>query len=87
MKVYVVTCGEYSDYHIVAVFTDREKAEEFIKVRNDKISRWGDDAYNIEIYTANEPNDYNPYPTIYGFDYTSDYCRIVSSFGSRIFDI
>lgn len=26
MKVYVVTDGEYSDYHIEAVFTDREQA-------------------------------------------------------------
>ncbi len=27
MKVYVVTDGDYSDYHIEAVFTDKEKAE------------------------------------------------------------
>lgn len=27
MKVYIVTDGEYSDYHIEAVFDDRKKAE------------------------------------------------------------
>jgi hypothetical protein len=27
MKVYVVTEGEYSDYHIVEIFTNKEKAE------------------------------------------------------------
>ena len=29
-KVYVVTSGEYSDYHIVGIFDSREKAEEYI---------------------------------------------------------
>lgn len=28
-KVYVVTSGEYSDYHIVAVFTNEEQAEKY----------------------------------------------------------
>ena len=30
-KVYIVTAGNYSDYHIVAVFSTRKKAEEFLK--------------------------------------------------------
>lgn len=30
-KVYIVTEGDYSDYHIEACFTTKEKAEEFIK--------------------------------------------------------
>lgn len=34
MKIYIVTCGEYSDYYIDKVFTDREKAEEYRKWRN-----------------------------------------------------
>lgn len=29
-KVYVVTAGEYSDYHIEAVFSDKKKATELI---------------------------------------------------------
>lgn len=31
-KVYIVTSGEYSDYTIEAVFSTREKAEEFVSV-------------------------------------------------------
>lgn len=30
MKVYIVTAGEYSDYHIEAVFDSKEKAEDFL---------------------------------------------------------
>ena len=29
-KVYVVTAGDYSDYHIEGIFDSREKAEEYI---------------------------------------------------------
>lgn len=32
MKVYVVTEGDYSDYHIVGVTTDRETAEAYCKI-------------------------------------------------------
>lgn len=41
-KVYVVTAGCYSDYHIVAVFSTKEKAEEYIAYH-------GTD-YNLEEY-------------------------------------
>lgn len=34
MTVYIVTTGEYSDYCIRAVFTDREKAEEYVREYN-----------------------------------------------------
>lgn len=34
MKVYVVTSGEYSDYRINAVFTDRRKAARFAAAEN-----------------------------------------------------
>ena len=32
--VYVVTEGEYSDYHIVAVFSDRESAQALVDVKD-----------------------------------------------------
>lgn len=35
MKVYVVTSGIYSEYHIVRVFLDREEAEKYCNVRCD----------------------------------------------------
>src|SRR3990167_10395534 len=34
-KVYVVTSGQYSDYGIKAVFSTKEKAEEYIKLSTD----------------------------------------------------
>ncbi len=36
MKIYVVTEGEYSDYHICAVFDDKKKAELYCAVREEK---------------------------------------------------
>lgn len=32
MKIYVITSGEYSDYHIDAIFLNEEKAEEYIRL-------------------------------------------------------
>ncbi len=45
-KIYIVTSGEYSDYHIEAVFSTKEKA-------NDYIQQNGTD-YNIEEYDLDE---------------------------------
>lgn len=50
MKVYIVTQGEYSDYHIEGVFSTREKAQEYL----DHIgSAWnaGIEEYNIDEET------------------------------------
>lgn len=38
-KVYIVTSGQYSDYGINAVFSSKEKAQEFIK-NCEKIDNW-----------------------------------------------
>jgi hypothetical protein len=46
MKVYIVTCGEYSDYYIDRVFTDRTKAEEY--------REWRVDANDIEEYEVDD---------------------------------
>lgn len=32
-KIYIVTEGEYSDYHICAVYSTREKAEEYVQCK------------------------------------------------------
>lgn len=34
MKVYIVTAGDYSDYHIVAVFANQKKAELYCATHN-----------------------------------------------------
>lgn len=51
MKVYIVTSGEYSDYHIVAVFIDKDLAYRYATVRKLK-DRWDD--YNVEIYDTDD---------------------------------
>lgn len=35
MKVYIVTAGEYSDYHICKVFLDKEKADKYVALENE----------------------------------------------------
>lgn len=53
MKVYVVTEGEYSDYSIVKVFLDKEKAEKFAELysKGDIFSTVSVEEY--EIYDNN----------------------------------
>lgn len=45
MKIYVVTKGSYSDYHILAATLDKEKAEKIAKRFSDK---W--DESKVEVY-------------------------------------
>ena len=37
MKVYIVTDGDYSDYHIVGVYTDKEKAEKYTSTYSGRV--------------------------------------------------
>lgn len=46
MKIYIVTSGCYSDYHIEKVFTDKNKAEEY--------KEWLYDANDIEEYETED---------------------------------
>ena len=39
-KVYVVTAGTYSDYHIEAIFTTKEVAQAFIDADSAQIEAW-----------------------------------------------
>lgn len=48
MKIYVVTSGCYSDYYIDKVFTDKNKAEEFVEWHG-----WYDDS-RIEEYETED---------------------------------
>lgn len=49
-KVYIVTQGEYSDYHIVTVFMDRHDAEVYCAMQNrGNIDYWG---YSISEYNV-----------------------------------
>lgn len=51
MKVYVLTTGEYSDYHIIYVTLDKEKAENFVNDTNKYVDKnWGYNIVNLEEY-------------------------------------
>lgn len=54
-EIYIITDGDYSDYHICSVFLDEKKAKEIQK-------RFGG---NIEIYNADEINEYLKYGEFY----------------------
>lgn len=50
MIVYVVTEGSYSDYHIEAVFTDRDQANNYLKLYPDcEIEEYEADAIKIDV--------------------------------------
>lgn len=69
MKIYVVTKGQYSDYHIVAATLDKEKAEKIAKRFSDK---WDDCA--VEEYEDCEV-DLRPYWDVRFKKGTSDIVR------------
>lgn len=47
-KVYVVTSGEYSDYHIERIFQSEEKANQYVKARHN--------VPHIEVYNFADDN-------------------------------
>lgn len=53
MNVYIVTCGEYSDYHIDRVFTNYEKAEQFVALQNRNPNGYQEE-WNIECYLTSD---------------------------------
>ena len=57
MKVYVVTAGSYSDYHIAKVFTDKDKAEEY--------REWLYDSNDVEEYETEDNLEVKKYYRIY----------------------
>ena len=50
MKIYVVVCGEYSDYGIYGVYLTEEKAKMVCAINND--DHWDD--YRIEEYETED---------------------------------
>lgn len=52
MKVYVITSGRYSDYHIDAVAVDRDRAE-LLKKWYSRAESWSGDA-KIEVFDTDE---------------------------------
>lgn len=60
MKIYVITKGIYSDYHICAVATDKEKAEELAVKFNKEYYHT-----NIEIYDTEDYRELLRYKYVY----------------------
>lgn len=58
MKIYIVTSGEYSDYSIDSVFTDKAKAEACVELRN-RASNYS--VYDIEEWEADEEMPFEAY--------------------------
>jgi hypothetical protein len=76
-KVYIVTAGCYSDYHISAVFENRNNAETFCKIQK-KYNKWDDD-YRIEEYNIGENSEYLGKTFFNVCIYTDDYTITISS--------
>lgn len=72
MKIYVVTQGEYSDYHIAATFLNEDVANEFAKLMNSKIKGYSQD-YSVETHDILRTIDeYKPNTEYLHVSYRSD---------------
>lgn len=58
MKIYIVSCGEYSDYAILAAFLDKAKAEVFAQKYNHGHGVHHYDEARIEEYEDGVPFDF-----------------------------
>ena len=54
MKIYVVTRGDYSDYHICGVAVDKKRAEITAKLNSDYMYTANIEEYDSEEYSGNE---------------------------------
>lgn len=54
MQVYVVTSGEYSDYRVDAIFSTKEKAQEYINFR-EFTDTWKE-SYGIDVWELDKFN-------------------------------
>lgn len=71
MKIYIITKGEYSDYHIVTTFNDKKTADDFVNLMNKRFSNYSE-KYEIEEYDILEKiDDYKPYDVFLNISYDS----------------
>ena len=75
MKVYVVTQGEYSAYHIVGVTLDRAKAERWVELYNAEDRIYHRDV-QIEEYEADEFGNDGLYQWEVGQGWTNEGCEL-----------
>ena len=48
MTVYIVTEGDYSDYHIEEVFSEREQAEKYVALHNKRYDKYLIAEYEVD---------------------------------------
>lgn len=60
MKVYVITSGCYSDYHICSVNLDKNKADELAKKYSTRY-----DSANIEVFDTEEEEEVLKFENVY----------------------
>ena len=53
MKIYIVSAGSYSDYHIEKLFSNKDKAEEY--------ADWLEDSNDVEEYEVDDITEYKKY--------------------------
>jgi hypothetical protein len=93
MKIYICTDGDYSDYHIEAVFSTREKAEEWLLSRTVKLidpyaEDWGGPVIPTSVRGQIEEYDLDaPIPeTVVFDDVQMNYDGTVSSVSSHFYN-
>lgn len=68
MKVYILTMGEYSDYCIIGVALDREKADRIAAIMNKNAHIHGDEVmveeYDTDAYSC-FPENTKPYHIVF----------------------
>ena len=69
MKVYIITHGEYSDYSIDCVFSDKAAAEKFCAIHNNTGDRYGY-PYEIEEYEMDEVKIEGDVKVYYKYNFT-----------------
>lgn len=71
-KVYIITSGEYSDYRIRVVFSDKEIAQQYVNMMNSKssdileIEEWEVSDNNGNIFLNQKLHYYDVHMTYYG---------------------
>lgn len=71
MKIFIITKGEYSDYHIVTTFIDEKKAYDFVNSMNKRFTRYSEE-YMVEEYDVlEEIDEYKPNDVFFDITYDS----------------
>ena len=58
VPVYLITCGEYSDYGVVRVYLDKEEAERVVEAHN-KVERRSWNTWEIEEWTTGVQQEFD----------------------------